>query len=172
MCWPPHEHDRSSSSTCSTSGRRLGYGVTDAGDTPASLVYGERTLSADPNVRQRNDEPFAHLDYAIYLGEEVDSQLLDGQCARPAPRRTTGRRTTPFGDNELLIVMSPTDGHLSSALFANLWWIVALIGGLASVVVAATQPPADRAPRRGDRVWRVTTSGCTTSNATSPRRCN
>jgi serine phosphatase RsbU (regulator of sigma subunit) len=119
-------------------GRRLGYGVTDSTATPRFLVYGERTLSADPNVRQRNDEPFANLDYAIYLGDQEDDSRLVTASVRDLP--LDGRRaksTTPFGDNELLIVMSPSDGHLSSALFASLWWIVAVIGGLASLVVAA-----------------------------------
>jgi serine phosphatase RsbU (regulator of sigma subunit) len=118
-------------------GRRLGYGVVDSTAEPRYLVYGERTLSDDPNVRRRNDEPFADLDYAIYLGrDQVDDQLL-GASVRNLP--IGGRLATavsPFGDTELLLVMTPT-GHLSSGLFAHLWWIVAAVGAAASFVVAA-----------------------------------
>jgi len=39
----------------------------------------------------------------------------------------------PFGNSQLLLVMSPI-GHLSGDLFADLWWIVAVAG----VIVAAT----------------------------------
>ncbi|MGD9998864.1 MAG: PP2C family protein-serine/threonine phosphatase [Ilumatobacteraceae bacterium] len=111
-----------------SSGRRLGYGVVDSATNPRFLVYGERTLSPDPNVRRRTDEPFADLDYAIYVGtEEVGSALL-GSSLSDLP--IEGRRaavTAPFGDTQLLLVMTPI-GHLTSGLFAHLWWIIALIG--------------------------------------------
>ena len=50
-----------------SSGRRLGYAVVDDAEQPQFLVYAERQLNPDPNVRTRTDEPFAKLDYAIYL---------------------------------------------------------------------------------------------------------
>jgi serine phosphatase RsbU (regulator of sigma subunit) len=115
--------------------RRLGYGVADSETAPAYLVYGERTLSRNANVRRRTDAPFAQLDYAIYLDTETDAHLL-GASVTHLP--ITGRRaavTSPFGDKQLLLVMTPI-GHLSSGLFAHLWWIIAIIGVVASSVVS------------------------------------
>lgn len=109
-------------------GRRLGYAVADSTRTPRFVAYGERQLSPDPNVRQRNDQPFAQLDYAIYLGEQPDSDKLLGSSLRDLP--ITGRhasRAAEFGDDHILLVMTPI-GHLSSDLFANLWWMVAVAG--------------------------------------------
>ena len=108
--------------------RRLGYAVSD-GKKPATYVaYGERILNPDPNVRRRNDEPFAQLDYAIYLGDKPVPDRLLGASVRDLPLQ--GRHAdsvVPFGDKKILLQMTPI-GHLSGNLFANLWWIV-LAGG-------------------------------------------
>ncbi len=115
--------------------RRLGYAVGDAGAgaKPEFIVYGERTLSADPNVRRRTDEPFSQLDYAIYLGNDEQADHLLGASVRDLP--IDGRRASAvskFGNSELLLVMTPTE-QLSGALFANLWWIVAALGAAVSI---------------------------------------
>ena len=113
--------------------RRLGYAISDGKKPPTYVAYGERTLSTDPNVRRRNDEPFAQLNYAIYLGTEPTGEHLLGASVRDLPLR--GRiadQVVAFGDKQLLLQMTPI-GHLSGNLFANLWWIVAAGG----VVVAA-----------------------------------
>ena len=59
-----------------SSGRRLGYAAVDHGVSPQFLVYTERQLNPDPNVRTRTDEPFANLNYAIYLNDERPEHLL------------------------------------------------------------------------------------------------
>jgi serine phosphatase RsbU (regulator of sigma subunit) len=108
--------------------RRLGYAVADAATNPKYVVYGERTLSADPNVRRLTGQPFSQLDYAIYLGTTPTTGHLLGASVQSLP--LSGRhaqQATPFGDQTLLLVMRPI-GHLSGWLFANLWWIVALLG--------------------------------------------
>ncbi len=116
--------------------RRLGYAVVDDAEQPEYVVYGERQLSTDPNVRRRTDEPFAELDYAIYLGPEESAEQLLGSSLRTLPidgRRATA--TSAFGNEQLLLVMTPI-GQLNSWLFANLWWMVALAGVLLSLIVA------------------------------------
>lgn len=113
-------------------GRHLGYAVTDGGATPTYVVYGERTLSPDPTVRQRNDEPFSQLDYAIYLGTTPRSDELLAGSIRFDHLPITGRSATKafaFGDDQLLLVMTPI-GHLSSDLFAALWWNILLLGAI------------------------------------------
>jgi len=120
-----------------SSGRRLGYAAVDSGASPIYLVYAERQLNPDPNVRTRTDEPFARLNYAIYLNDErpdqlISSSLLDSELP------ISGRRASaavPFGDQELLLVTTPI-GHFTSWLFANLWWIIAVVGLLASIGAA------------------------------------
>ncbi|MEP7113686.1 MAG: PP2C family protein-serine/threonine phosphatase [Ilumatobacteraceae bacterium] len=113
--------------------RRLGYAVADAVKNPRFVAYGERTLSVDANVRRRTDEPFAQLDYAIYIGDQPSADHLLGASGHDLPiRGRTADAVVPFGNTQLLLTMTPID-HLSGSLFANLWWIVA-VGG---TVVAA-----------------------------------
>ncbi|HEY3486138.1 MAG TPA: PP2C family protein-serine/threonine phosphatase [Ilumatobacteraceae bacterium] len=117
-------------------GRRLGYAVVDDALDPQYVVYGERQLSADPNLRRRIDAPFSDLDYAIYLGTEEVSDKLLGSSVRDLP--IDGRRAaavSEFGDEELLLVTSPI-GQLSSPLLVNLWWIVAVVGLALSLAAA------------------------------------
>jgi serine phosphatase RsbU (regulator of sigma subunit) len=116
--------------------RRLGYAVPDAVKVPAFVVYAERELSADPNTRNRNDEPFAQLDYAIYLGSEPSTGNLVGASLKELPISSrSASQVVPFGDKKLLLVMTPI-GHLGGELFANLWWIVGLGGALVATAFA------------------------------------
>jgi len=120
-----------------SSGRRLGYATVDKADAPKYMVYAERQLNPDPNVRTRTDEPFAQLDYAIYLNTERPEQLLSSSL--PGDQLPIdGRRASvasDFGDQQLVLVMTPI-GQLSSWLFANLWWIVGLAGVIFSIGAA------------------------------------
>ena len=110
--------------------RRLGYTVADAVADSQFVVYGERTLSSDPNATRRTDEPFAQLDYAIYLGAEPTTDHLLAASVESTPLEgRAAEEVVEFGNSDLLLVMTPI-GHLSGDLFANLWWIVALGGAL------------------------------------------
>jgi serine phosphatase RsbU (regulator of sigma subunit) len=118
-------------------GRRLGYAAVDHGASPEYVVYTERQLNPDANVRTRTDEPFARLDYAIYLNDEKPDKLVSS--SQPDDELPVhGRRasaSSPFGDQELLLVTKPI-GELTSSLFANLWWIVAIVGLIVSIGAA------------------------------------
>jgi serine phosphatase RsbU (regulator of sigma subunit) len=118
------------------SGRILGYAGADGNASPRYVVYGERTLSPDPNVRRRTDEPFSRLDYAIYLGADQQTDALLGSSTGALP--LDGRTATvsiPFGDTQLTFVTTPI-GHLGSEQLAASWWIV-LVGGIAISVALA-----------------------------------
>jgi serine phosphatase RsbU (regulator of sigma subunit) len=116
--------------------RRLGYGVPSDQKSPQFVVYAERILSADPNVRTRTAEPFAQLDYAFYLGSEPTDDRLLSSTVRDLPLHgRTADHAVKFGNTELLMVMKPI-GHLSGDLFAHLWWIVALGGAVFAVALA------------------------------------
>jgi serine phosphatase RsbU (regulator of sigma subunit) len=115
--------------------RTLGYGVRDA-DPSGYVVYGERQLSPNPNVRRRTDEPFSQVDYALYLGAREDPNALLGSSLQHLP--ITGRRATAtiaFGDNHILLVTTPI-GRLGSRLMSDLWWIVLLVGVTGTVAIA------------------------------------
>jgi hypothetical protein len=116
--------------------RTLGFAVVDDAEAPQYVLYAERRLSPDPNVRRRQEDAFSQLRYAIYLGQEADAALL-GSSERELP--LTGRRATatvPYGDTTLVLVASPT-GRLGDALMANLWWVVAVVGSLATAIAVA-----------------------------------
>jgi len=116
--------------------RRLGYAVADARKKPEFVVYAERTLNPDPNARQRTDQPFAQLDYAIYLGDHASADNLVSSSLRDLPiEGRTAQQSITFGNTHLLLVMTPI-GHLSGDLFANLWWIVALAGVAVAIAFA------------------------------------
>ena len=73
-------------------------------------MYAERILSPDPNVRQRTDEPFSRLDYAIYLDSEDAAHLLGASRARPADRGSASeRRPLTSVTSELVLVTDPDD---------------------------------------------------------------
>ncbi|HEY0519411.1 MAG TPA: PP2C family protein-serine/threonine phosphatase [Ilumatobacteraceae bacterium] len=108
--------------------RRLGYAVGDDGAKSKYVVYAERALAADPNVRRRTEEPFAQLDYAIYLGTRPVADHLISASVRDLPLHgRTSSKSIEFGSQEIMLVMTPI-GTLSGDLFANLWWIVAIAG--------------------------------------------
>jgi serine phosphatase RsbU (regulator of sigma subunit) len=116
-------------------GRTIGYAVPDRTPSPRFIVYAERTLNP-PGATRRTDQPFAQLDYAIYLGDTAQAEHLLGTSLRSPP--VTGLQATvriPFGNTELLLVTTPI-GHLSGGLPANLWWIVLSSGAAITLGVA------------------------------------
>jgi serine phosphatase RsbU (regulator of sigma subunit) len=122
--------------------RTIGFAANDQDDAPQAeppryVVYGERALSADPNLRRRNDEPFAHLEYALYLGDQERDVALIGASVRDLP--IDGRRTSlavPYGDQEILLVTTPI-GRLGGPLMTHLWWIVLGAGALGTALTVA-----------------------------------
>jgi serine phosphatase RsbU (regulator of sigma subunit) len=120
-----------------TEGRRLGYAAVDHKDQPQYLVYAERQLNPEPNATRRTDEPFAQLDYAIYLNEEQPDHLISTSLAisdLPIDSRRESA-TSDFGNQQLVLVMTPIN-QLSSWLFVNLWWIIGTAGVMFSIGAA------------------------------------
>ena len=115
-------------------GLRLGYASTSSRAEPRYVVYAESELRAGPP--QRGD-PFADLDFALYLGE--DSERGDLLVATATDVPIEGRRaasTTPFGDRSLTLVVS-TDAVLSGRLSASLPWLMLGAGVVLAAVGAA-----------------------------------
>jgi serine phosphatase RsbU (regulator of sigma subunit) len=117
--------------------RRLGYSYRTSSDA-RYVVYAETAL-LPKNRRATIDKKsaFADLGYALYLGNTADSRYLLASSTGGALLH--GRRastTVPFGDSELLVVMTP-HAQLGGLLLARLWWTLGLLG-LALTLGAAT----------------------------------
>lgn len=115
--------------------RTLGFAATSrSGDF---VIYAERRLSDDPNVRRRRDGPYAGIDYAVYLGDEPEIDRLLGASTREIPLGApTASTTVPYGDTNILLVTTPTR-RLGDSLLAQLWWIVLVVGITGTAVIAA-----------------------------------
>jgi hypothetical protein len=106
--------------------RTLGFAV--AGPADRMVVYTERELNPDPNVRGRSDGPFGRVDYAIYLGESADeSHLLGASTAETPLSGTTASTSVDYGDSKILLQTMPID-RLGSPLLGRLWLIVLVVG--------------------------------------------
>lgn len=103
----------------------LGYAYTAPGaPDPAYLVYVEARLPADRTAVVQPDSAFQGLEYALYLGDEADDDELLIASTDDLP--LTGRHGTAvvdFGDEELLMVMAPTE-EMGGELLAVLPWLV------------------------------------------------
>lgn len=108
-------------------GRRLGYTASSPG-TGRYVVYAESTFPRSRRSRVDRDSAFADLGYAMFLGDRVDpGNLLASSTGGARLAGATARTTVPFGDRQLLVVVSPqTD--LGGGLLRNLPWIVAVAG--------------------------------------------
>jgi serine phosphatase RsbU (regulator of sigma subunit) len=116
---------------------RLGYGFTFTRTGARYLAYAESSLPRDRTQVVRPESAFADLDYAIYLGpRERDSRLLVASTPDIPLSGRRADRTTPFGDAELLLVMSP-QGRLGGPLLGSLWWLLAVTGILLTVGATA-----------------------------------
>lgn len=112
---------------------RLGYTY---GQDPRSplVAYMESALPEDRTAVPQAGSAFADLHYAIYLDEQADDRLL----VADRPEAPAGRRASeiiPFGDRQLILVMS-TDGVLGSTLSAALPWIIVGLGVLLALLFA------------------------------------
>lgn len=133
--------------------RTLGFAV----ESPSRrhVVYAERRLTTDPTVRQRNDGPFANLDYAIYLGATPDSGRLLGASTADLPLdRTTASVVVPYGDSDILIVTSPVQ-RLGAPLLAHLWWIVLAVGVAVTAAIALLLARLQRSRHRALELARL-----------------
>jgi serine phosphatase RsbU (regulator of sigma subunit) len=127
--------------------RRLGYGLATAADA-RYVAYGEATLPRDRRARIDQDSAFADLDYALFIGPEpVVDNLIASSTGGALLEGNTESTRVPFGDTELLVVMSArTD--LGGTWSANLWWMLGLAGLV--LTVAATALVEGLTRRRSD----------------------
>jgi len=100
------------------------------------VVVGKRILRGPRITGERTGEAFNAVDLAIYLGDDEDDADLITSTTPDLPidgRRAT--RTLPFGDNQLLFVVSPA-GNLGGGLLAVLPWFTAVAGLILGTIAA------------------------------------
>jgi serine phosphatase RsbU (regulator of sigma subunit) len=131
-----------------TAERRLGYALSAASRAPRFVVYAEAALPKDRKATIAKDSAFADLGYALYLGRSADPQSLLASSTGGAvlPGRTASV-TVPFGDSQLLVVLTPHT-ELGGTLLARLWWMLGILGlvltlGAASLVERLTRRRLD-----------------------------
>lgn len=111
----------------------LGYASSSPRRESRYVTYAEARLEETRSSYEREDEAFADLDLAVYLGESERSDRLIVATTPDLP--ITGRRATasaPFGDTTLLLVASPRD-DLGGELLAVLPWLIAAVGAVVSI---------------------------------------
>jgi serine phosphatase RsbU (regulator of sigma subunit) len=115
---------------------RLGYAIAPSGPRQAYVVYVESQLAPRRFAVTQRNQAFSDLRYAIYLGTRPRSStlLLTNSHTLPLSGRRA-RNVQSFGTTHLLLIAAPI-GHLSGTLSANLWWYVALVGGLFTLAAA------------------------------------
>jgi serine phosphatase RsbU (regulator of sigma subunit) len=116
--------------------RRLGYAVSAPSAKPRFVVYGEAELPKSRKATIAKDSAFADLGYALYLGRTADQRNLLASSTGGALLQ--GRRASfavPFGDSQLLVVLTPHT-ELGGALLARLWWMLGALGLLITLVAA------------------------------------
>jgi Stage II sporulation protein E (SpoIIE) len=106
---------------------RLGYAEMPAADTSGLMVYRETSLPANHRVAVAASSPFAHLNFALYLGPKpLAADLLEATGTTPI-RGHTSSTSLPFGDTYVTFV-GASGGQLAGSLSAALVWIVLGVG--------------------------------------------
>ena len=117
--------------------RAIGFAISVPNKDAHYAVYGEALRPRDRRARIDTNSAFSDFDYALFLGTKPDpTQLLASSTGGTSLSGRTGSLTVPYGDQQLLVVMSPR-GELGGSLLANLWWLLLLLG-LALTLGAAT----------------------------------
>jgi serine phosphatase RsbU (regulator of sigma subunit) len=99
-------------------------------------VYVEAALPKNRRARIASDSAFADLDYALYLGgRATPGRLLASRSGHALSGGRQASDTLPFGDSQLLLVVSPR-GELGGNLLAALPWLLAALGLLLTVGAA------------------------------------
>jgi serine phosphatase RsbU (regulator of sigma subunit) len=128
--------------------RRLGYAFAGASPSGKFVVYAEAVLPKNRRATIDKNSAFSDLGYALYVGRVADpSSLLASSTGGALLHGRRASATVPFGNSELLVVMTP-HAELGGNLLARLWWMLGLLGlvltlGAASLVARLTRRRKD-----------------------------
>jgi serine phosphatase RsbU (regulator of sigma subunit)/type II secretory pathway pseudopilin PulG len=114
----------------------LWYAATATRRAPRYAIFADAALPPDRRAVVQPGSAFSELHFALYLGARtVPSALLESDVSSLPIRGRTSTVRIPFGTSQLTFVATPAQ-RLGGALSAWLWWLVAAVGGVISVVAA------------------------------------
>ncbi|HEY1833199.1 MAG TPA: PP2C family protein-serine/threonine phosphatase [Solirubrobacteraceae bacterium] len=130
----------------------LGFEFATPGVKHGFAVYAESPLPKDRRSKLAGNSAFSDLDYVLYLGHSQNTaKLLLTSVKLPVEGRRASQ-TVPFGDSAFTLVVTPR-GPLDGSFFADLPWLVAIIGALVSLAAALM---TGRLARRRQHAERLT----------------
>jgi serine phosphatase RsbU (regulator of sigma subunit) len=131
----------------------LGYGYSTPGAKHGFVVYTENPLPKDRRSTLASNSAFSDLNYALYLGRSKRySDLLVTSLHQFPIRGRQASTVAPFGDSAFTLVVTPR-GPLGGTFFADLPWIIVIVGVLISLAAALM---TDRLARRRQHAERLT----------------
>lgn len=114
----------------------LGYEFSTPGIKHGFAVYAESPLPKDRRSKLESNSAFSDLNYALYLGHSRHAKdLLVTSLHRFPIRGRQASTVAPFGDTVFTLVVTPR-GPLGGTFFANLPWIIVVVGVLVSLAAA------------------------------------
>jgi serine phosphatase RsbU (regulator of sigma subunit) len=132
---------------------RIAYALADR--DIGYVVYAERPIPADRRAPVDRDSAYADLDYAIYLGDSLDTEDLTTTNRDPDDLPLTGNTfstAVPFGDTELTLVTAPST-HLGNDLSRLLPWMLLAAGVLVTALTATSALRIVRARQQVDTMF-------------------
>jgi serine phosphatase RsbU (regulator of sigma subunit) len=123
----------------------LGFEFSTPGVPHGFAVYAENPLPKDRRSPLARNSAFSDLNYALYLGRSRrQADLLTTSLHRFPITGRQASETVAFGDGAFTIVVTPR-GPLGGSFFANLPWIIVVVGVFISLAAALL---TDRLARR------------------------
>jgi serine phosphatase RsbU (regulator of sigma subunit) len=114
----------------------IGYAFSTPGLAHGFAVYTETPIPQDRRSKLAGNSAFSDLNYALYLGRSRSPGNLLVTNLHHFP--ISGRQksvTVRFGDSAFTLVVTPR-GPLSGTFFADLPWLIVLVGVLISIAAA------------------------------------
>jgi serine phosphatase RsbU (regulator of sigma subunit) len=123
----------------------VGFAFSTPGGERRFAVYVENPLPKDRRSALAGNSAFSDLNYALYLGRSRNPKnLLVTSLHRFPIKGRQASTVVPFGDSAFTLVVTPR-GPLGGTFFADLPWIIVIVGALISLAAAAM---TDRLARR------------------------
>ena len=118
--------------------RRLGYAVTVPSPDAAYVVYGESALPKDRQAARRVELGVLRPRVRALPGSHSrrrQAARVEHRARRALEANGTRRRSCPYGNEHILLVVTPTK-ELGGTLLARLPWLLAIAGLVLTVAIA------------------------------------
>jgi len=131
----------------------VGFAFSTPGGEHRFAVYAENPLPKDRRSALAGNSAFSDLNYALFLGRSRNPKnLLVTSLHRFPIEGRQASTVVPFGASAFTLVVTPR-GPLGGTFFADLPWIIVIVGALISLAAAAM---TDRLARRRQHAEQLT----------------